>query len=211
MDSYSQHGEDLLLWKLVYDWPVKCYVDVGAYDPVDMSVTKVFYDQGWRGVNVEPIADRHQRFVEHRPDELNICAVVGRHGGPRKFYESTVCPGWSTTTEHGRKRLDDALYGYVERDVFQVTLKSLLDHACYSTVGFLKIDAEGAEYEILVGNVWTGNRRPAVVMYETHLLPTAGQCAKLMEAVDYKFLVEFGGNAVWGRDDLMYFLRPRLG
>ena len=30
------------------------YVDVGAADPVNLSVTKWFYDLGWSGLNIEP-------------------------------------------------------------------------------------------------------------------------------------------------------------
>ena len=31
------------------------YVDVGAGHPTEDSVTRHFYDLGWRGINVEPI------------------------------------------------------------------------------------------------------------------------------------------------------------
>src|SRR6266851_465847 len=31
------------------------YVDVSAADPVNLSVTKWFYDLGWSGLNIEPI------------------------------------------------------------------------------------------------------------------------------------------------------------
>ena len=31
------------------------YVDVGAADPVDDSVTAAFYQRGWRGLNIEPV------------------------------------------------------------------------------------------------------------------------------------------------------------
>ena len=31
------------------------YVDVGANDPVCHSITKAFYERGWRGINIEPV------------------------------------------------------------------------------------------------------------------------------------------------------------
>jgi hypothetical protein len=34
---------------------------------VDDSVTKLFYDLGWRGVNVEPIPVLHQMLLQDRP------------------------------------------------------------------------------------------------------------------------------------------------
>ena len=43
------------------------YVDVGAHDPVQDSVTKLFYDRGWRGVNVEPQLAQHAALCAQRP------------------------------------------------------------------------------------------------------------------------------------------------
>jgi hypothetical protein len=45
------------------------YVDVGAGDPVNMSVTKWSYDLGWNGINVEPNSTLFQRLVDARPRE----------------------------------------------------------------------------------------------------------------------------------------------
>jgi hypothetical protein len=54
--SYAQANEDLLLFDALREVSpeVGFYIDVGANDPEKDSVTKLFYDQGWRGVNIEP-------------------------------------------------------------------------------------------------------------------------------------------------------------
>ncbi len=55
MVSYAQNGEDVVLARVFGDRRAGFYVDVGAGHPVVDSVTKHFYDLGWRGINVEPL------------------------------------------------------------------------------------------------------------------------------------------------------------
>ena len=40
--SHAQNFEDVMLWRALGDVKQGFYVDVGAADPVDMSVTKAF-------------------------------------------------------------------------------------------------------------------------------------------------------------------------
>ena len=54
-DSYAQEYEDIILYAIIGDVSDGFYIDVGAYDPVDISVTKYFYDKGWHGINIEPL------------------------------------------------------------------------------------------------------------------------------------------------------------
>ena len=48
--SYAQNFEDVMLWRALKHIDCGFYIDVGAQDPVIDSVTKSFYDHGWRGV-----------------------------------------------------------------------------------------------------------------------------------------------------------------
>jgi hypothetical protein len=44
------------------------FVNVGAGEPDSGSVTKNLVDRlGWRGVNIEPLPERHGRLVAARP------------------------------------------------------------------------------------------------------------------------------------------------
>lgn len=53
--SYSQNFEDIILWRALKNIENGFYIDVGANDPVVHSVTKLFYENGWRGINCEPV------------------------------------------------------------------------------------------------------------------------------------------------------------
>jgi hypothetical protein len=67
--SYAQNYEDVMLWRALKHVQHGFYIDVGANDPTDDSVTKAFYVRGWRGINVEPLKLHHQDLLEARPLE----------------------------------------------------------------------------------------------------------------------------------------------
>ena len=52
--SYSEYYEDIILYLLLFDIKKGFYIDVGAFDPIKVSVTKLFYLKGWNGINIEP-------------------------------------------------------------------------------------------------------------------------------------------------------------
>src|SRR5213592_2165760 len=93
--SYAQNGEDVLLDRALRTQPPGFYIDVGANDPVIDSVTKMFYDRGWRGINVEPGAI-FARLAAARPRDVNIQMALSDRAGTREFYEFPDAGGLST-------------------------------------------------------------------------------------------------------------------
>ena len=57
------------------------YIDVGAWDPVIDSVSKAFYEHGWRGVHVEPLAEYSEKICQDRPEDKVIQGLVGKETG----------------------------------------------------------------------------------------------------------------------------------
>ena len=76
--SYAQHLEDYHLASVFADQGEGFYIDVGAHDPVVDSVSKAFYEHGWRGIHVEPLAEYADALRKDRPDERSI--AVGLRG-----------------------------------------------------------------------------------------------------------------------------------
>src|SRR5579863_744930 len=69
--SYAQNGEDVLLGR-AFGWQTDgFYIDVGANHPVNDSVTKAFYDRGWRGINIEP-GRVFEKLAAMRPRDVNL-------------------------------------------------------------------------------------------------------------------------------------------
>src|SRR2546423_10649850 len=64
--TYAQNFEDVILARVFSGCTDGFYVDVGAGDPLNLSVTKWFYDLGWDGINIEPNRALFKRLVEAR-------------------------------------------------------------------------------------------------------------------------------------------------
>lgn len=72
------------------------YIDVGANDPWEISVTKVFYDKGWKGINVEPLNAKYSQLCSDRKRDVNLQIGVGALNGNLPFYE-TIGNGTGST------------------------------------------------------------------------------------------------------------------
>lgn len=80
-ESYAQLLEDVILYCALKDVEKGFYIDVGANDPTNDSVTKFFYDRGWHGINIEPLPDRCALLAEKRPRDINLCVGLGSEHG----------------------------------------------------------------------------------------------------------------------------------
>src|ERR1700757_2835515 len=84
--SYAQNYEDVILWRALRDVEQGFYVDVGAADPEEWSVTRAFYDRGWSGINVEPLDEYFGKLMQARPRDTNLKVLVGREPGIRTLH-----------------------------------------------------------------------------------------------------------------------------
>src|SRR4051812_1354714 len=90
MISYAQNFEDVLLARVFSGRTVGFYVDVGAADPINLSVTKWFYDQGWCGINIEPNRILFERLAADRARDINLECGIGAASGEAPFFEPEV-------------------------------------------------------------------------------------------------------------------------
>jgi hypothetical protein len=74
--SYAPNAEDVLLWRAFREVAKGFFIDVGAQAPVDDSVTYLFYQRGWRGINIAPQAQWFEMLAEIRADDLNLNAAI---------------------------------------------------------------------------------------------------------------------------------------
>ena len=123
---------------------------VGAQDPVVDSVSLTFYENGWRGVHVEPVPEYAERLRIARPDEQVIEAIVDVQTGGRVFYEF---PGTGLSTGSRRIAERHAKSGLEFREVSVpcLPLSTILDSHGKRDIHWLKIDVEGMEHEVLGG------------------------------------------------------------
>lgn len=166
--SYAQNFEDVILWRVLKDIEYGTYIDIGASDPTLDSVTRAFYDRGWRGINVEPIDLIYHKLNLERPDDINLKVAIGSEVGNRKFYLIDNGNGLSTLMSNIAENHIQSGWNIKEIFVPVITLKELFSTFVQGTVNFLKIDVEGAEEEVLLGADFINNR-PWIIVIESTL------------------------------------------
>lgn len=164
--SYSQNAEDIRLWRVFGAIPEGFYVDVGAADPVVDSVTRLFYEHGWSGINIEP-SPCFDALQVARNRDVNLNVAVGEHEGTKPFFLTYPYLGMSTLDLGTHAGLTQAIDRVQEVTVRVRRLQTILaEHAASQTIHFLKVDVEGAEREVLASSDWTVFR-PIVVVVES--------------------------------------------
>jgi FkbM family methyltransferase len=154
MTAYAQNGEDLTLARLLTEVDTGFYVDVGAGHPEEHSVTKLFYDKGWHGINVEPSPSAYALLCKERPRDINLNFCAGASEGADYF---DVFPGindsLSAPSEYLRKLFKGQGFEPQTRGARTFTLSGIIyNHAPPGqSIHFLKIDVEGYEREVLAG------------------------------------------------------------
>ena len=194
--SYAQFIEDWILYCALENIKNGFYVDVGANDPCFFSVTKAFYDMGWKGINIEPLKVEYDKLCLDRPKDINLNIGVGAENTSIEFY----ILGSDTTCD-----LETALrFGTVnslKKEIIPVKrLSDVLDKHLANkdkTIHFLKIDVEGFERSVLEGMDFN-KFRPWIIVVEATLPGTGIPCHDKWEDIlltsNYELGIIYGIN-----------------
>lgn len=169
--SFSQYGEDLLVWELLRRegrTHAGFYVDVGAFDPILYSNTNLLYQRGWQGLNLDLSDEAILRFNQVRARDINVqCAVSDAER------EMILCkyPIAATNRLLPVEVIDrKSILG--EEPVATTTIKALplakvLDTYLPSEarLDFMDVDCEGHDLAVLKSNNWS-KYRPFILAVE---------------------------------------------
>jgi FkbM family methyltransferase len=209
--SYAQNYEDVILWRALRDVEQGFYVDVGAADPEELSVTHAFYERGWSGINVEPTDEYFQKLILARPRDTNLNIAVGRETGLRTLHV-IAGTGLSTLDPEIAAQHRAAGRQTYETVVPVLTLEKILEDCAPVTIHFLKIDVEGVEAEVLEG-LNMNRARPWIVVVEA-IKPLSSVSSRaeweyLVTSYGYTFAYFDGLNCFYVADEC-HELKERL-
>lgn len=166
--SYSQEGEDMILSRVFGDKKSGFYVDVGAHHPRRFSNTYIFYQRGWRGINIEPNPDMFKVFESERGRDKNLQMGVSEVEGVLTYHLFDEPALNSFDSQIVKERLSTTSYKVVgTKEVKVDRLENILrEHVPGGQViDFLTIDVEGLDFSVLKSNDWNCYR-PKLVLVE---------------------------------------------
>jgi FkbM family methyltransferase len=214
-DSFSQNGEDVVLWRALQGITNGRYIEVGANDPVVFSVSRAFYDRGWSGITVEPDPEFARMQREQRPRDLLIeAAITARDGDTITFH---VVDGTGLSTVYDDLVKVHAQAGFQHHDVAVPTrrLDRILEEAGWSgrDIHFMSVDTEGSEREVLESIDLSAWRPWILVIEATVPLSTESSYAQWEDIVTkagYQFCLFDGLSRWYVADEHRASLQPAL-
>ena len=150
--TYSQLGEDLLIQFCLDHLALKKpgYLDIGAHHPFYLNNTALLYEQGCRGINIEPNPVLFEYFSRFRKRDINLKMGVGLQKGEETFY--MIAPSTlSTFSEQEAADYEKKGYTISARPKVKIdTVTNIIkDHHAGKFPEILSIDIEGLDCLIL--------------------------------------------------------------
>ncbi|HEY0660220.1 MAG TPA: FkbM family methyltransferase [Lysobacter sp.] len=166
--AFAHWGEDQVAAHYLKDVERGFYVDIGCYHPSLYSNTKLLFDRGWSGINVDPNPFMIQEFEKERPNDANLNLAIGAEKGSTSFM---LFHDWASSNTISEEFADEIAKQHnieiarrIETEVFP--LRAILDqHANGRQIDFMNIDIESVDIEALESNDWE-RHRPSLIAIE---------------------------------------------
>lgn len=193
--AYAHWGEDLVVQYLLDNKRDGFYVDVGCFHPSLYSNTKVLFDSGWRGVNIDPNPFMIDLFQKARPNDENLHLALSDVSGTEiDFFifsdwgsSNTASPEFAAEITRGQK-----VPVTKQLRVRCETLGNIFERYCASqTIDFLNIDVESLDLKVLRASDWD-RFRPHVIAIEDfqfdYAEPTRSQIYGFLRSKRYQLV-----------------------
>ncbi|MFM1799967.1 MAG: hypothetical protein RLZZ117_2245 [Cyanobacteriota bacterium] len=148
----SEDGEELLLYNFFGKKKSGFFIEVGAYNGIDLSNTYFFEALGWHGLLIEPDPSLYAQCLRSRPHSKVLNVAASDQPGSLRF-TTAVGREWLSFSGENREREQRVLAEggqLAQKDVPCLTLNAIL--ADYrEPIDFISIDVEGHELSVLSG------------------------------------------------------------
>lgn len=186
--SFSQSGEDLIV-KFIFDClgiQNPTYIDIGAHHPYFISNTALFYNNGCRGINIEPDPTLFKAFLKYRKEDKNLNIGVSDSNSELDFYIISSPTLNTFSKDEAEKYAQEGNFEIKSIEKIRVKkLGNILDECSNGLFPqFLSIDAEGVD-EIIIKEIDFENNYPIVICIETISFSTSGNGIKNTKLIEY--------------------------
>jgi FkbM family methyltransferase len=215
--SFSNDGEDFVLFKYLAKIKKGNYIDIGSHHPVKGSNTFLFYLLGWKGICVDPLPSlkKKYRFLR-KSDKFINAGVIGSNSKTQnnlKFYYYKKHTDNSTFDSKRVEELNNK-FGREPSSIISVPKISVSEILSYNKkylidneeLYLLNLDIEGFEIDIL-DDFFSLNIYPWVVCVEE-----IGHTAETLKSGDVYQLMKKKGYMLGSRTFLssVYILKNKL-
>lgn len=176
--TYAQHGDDLMVLNLFGLLGISrpSYLDLGAHHPTIISNTRLLYERGSRGVNVEANPELIQAFERERPEDRNLCLGVGPAAGTGTLHMYSNTSGRNTLSVFEVEAVKDIMPPLQRQMSVPVrTVNEIVAEFCFNGrfPSFLSCDIEGLDLAVLESADFDELGMPMVICVETRRRETA--------------------------------------
>jgi FkbM family methyltransferase len=195
--SYAQHGDDFMILNIFDQLRIEkpSYIDLGAHHPETISNTKLLYDRGSRGINVEANPALFGAFLKERPEDINVNVGVGILSGSMTFHmygETSGRNTFSIDEVEAVKPLGLTVRRKIELPV--MTVNEILDKYNKGRwPHFLNCDIEGLDFDILKSLELVGSWAPVLICVETRADATY-RMQRMLQEKGYAYHCRMGEN-----------------
>lgn len=186
--SFSQAGEDLLI-RFAFRFlniTRPTYLDIGAHHPTSLSNTFIFYQNGSRGVCIEPNPSLAKLFRRKRPYDTVLEVAIGPSKGETVLHvisDSSL----STTSPTQAEYFSGTSKHNITQEI-HVPTRTIMDviaeYFPTTSPDLISLDIEGMDFEVIQSFDFT-KCRPPVFCIETLTYDEKKAVRKIPEIIEY--------------------------
>lgn len=200
----AQFAEDVVLWDLFAGQPDGFFIEVGAFDGYNYSVTYAFDTVGWKGLLIEAIPERFEQCKARRTACRVVHAALSRPGAPSPIEFVVTEDGYGGMLSHLR-----GVPGSIPQETAHIQKRSVsvpvstmdaLLAGHQGPIDLAVVDVEGAEVDLLEG-FDLARWRPRVLLIEDNLPDAQSFLKPYMDKKPYTEVMRLGVNRLYVRCD----------
>lgn len=201
--SFAQCGEDLIVDFILGYIGVTdmSYLDIGAFEPIEINNTYLFYEKGFKGVLVEPNPVMCDKLRSVRPRDTTLTAGIGITDEREADFFQMSDPSWNTFSkeeaEHVVKTTNGKIFIEKQLKMPLLDINRVMSEHFGGAPTYVSIDAEGLHLALLQAIDYT-KYRPLVICVETLVSGTMKTIPEIPDFMASQGYVARGGSFVNG-------------